>query len=184
MALLVFRILVSLIFLLTSLPKVLLWGRAPGRSVKDNIVWKRASWFDLEVTAAYHTWQVAFGYPTLLLRPCGLMVLSAVAVLNIFPPPSALGYKACFFLVMLLGGGMWTWIFNYKSPRHCVPLFVTLLALTIVTSVKDDVKGHEMLDSSSWIRTLLVRTVLPLSLGVAGGPVLKYLGRLEEEHRD
>lgn len=184
MAVLVFRVGVSIVFLLTALPKLLLWGRSPGRSIKDNIVWKRASWIDMEVTAAYHTWQVAFGYPTLLFRPLGLLLLAAVGVLNVFPPPSALGYNACFFLVMVLGGGMWTWLFNYKSPRHCVPMFVTLLAVTILTSVKDDVKGHEMLDPSSWIRTLLFRTVLPLSLGMAGGPVLKYLGRLEEEHRD
>ena len=30
----------------------------------------------------------------------------------------------------------------------------------------------------------MMRTLLPLVLGVMGGPVLKYLGKLEEEHRD
>ena len=163
MVVLIFRIGVSLIFLMTAVPKVLLWGRVPSRPLKDKIVWHKAGFIDMEVTAAYHTWQAAFGYPTLLFRPLGIVLIISVIALNVYPPPSAIGYHVCFFLVMVLGGGLWTWLFNYKSPRNCVPMFVTLLALTILTSVKEDISGAEIVNPTAWIRTL-VGTTSPPSL--------------------
>ena len=180
-----FRIAVTAIFTLTAVPKLLMWGRTPSRLVRDQLAGKRAAWLDMEVGAAAYTWKTAFGYPALLLRPVGAALLTAVVFLNVYPPPAPAGYRACFFLVMVLGGGLWTWLVNYRSPRHCVPLFATLLMLTVIASVKADVKAGEVLDpAAAWVRALLGRTVLPLVLGFAGGPVFKYLGKLEQEHRD
>ena len=180
-----FRFAVSAIFTLTAVPKLLMWGRTPARIVRDQLAAKRAAWIDMEVGAAAYTWKVAFGYPALLLRPLGAALLAAVAFLNVYPPPAPAGYRACFFLVMVLGGGLWTWLINYRSPRHCVPVFATLLLLTVLSSVKADVAADEVLaPTASWLRALLGRTVLPLLLGFAGGPIFKYLGRLEQEHRD
>lgn len=152
---LIFRIGVSMIFLMTAIPKVLHWGRFPSRILKDKIVWKKANFIDMEVTAAYHSWQAAFGYPTRLFRPIGIALIISIVTLNVFPPPSPLGYGVCFFLTMVLGGGMYTWLFNYKSARNCIPMFVTLLALTILTSVKEDITGAEIVNPNAWIRTLV-----------------------------
>jgi uncharacterized membrane protein len=130
------------------------------------------------------------------MQPFGAVMIAAVLALNVFPPPSSIGYSACFSFLIILGGGLYTWFANYGSPKHGIPAFVTLLAVTIVSSNKSDPTVQAAVsnsnsssgDSSStapaWVSTLLFRCVLPLLLGIIGGPILKYLGNIEDEHFD
>jgi hypothetical protein len=166
-------------------------GRNPSRPLKDKIARKRASWLDMEIYACSYTWKSVFGYPKILMRPFGAAMIAAVLALNIFPPPSSIGYSACFFFLVILGGGLYTWFANYGSPKHGIPAFVTLLAVTIVSSNKSDPTVQAAVSNSNtsnsgsnWVSTLLVRSVLPLVLGIIGGPILKYLGNIEDERFD
>ena len=80
----------------------------------------------MEFTAAVYTWKDVFNYPAILIRPLGFILLISVIMLNIAPPPSFYGRLSCYFYHILLGGAIYTWFINYKSPKHSFPLFFSL----------------------------------------------------------
>lgn len=148
---------------------------------------KKATWIELEVTAATYTWREAFKYPVILLRPIGVCMIIGVIVLNMAPPPLAYGKCSCMFFNTMMGGGIYTWFVNYRSPKHSIPLFLTIFFLCTLSSNTADnktnipVKGSSKVNSSSLIWNILGSTFLPLTLGFFGGPVFLKLGKMEAE---
>ena len=139
----------------------------------------------MEFTAAVYTWKDVFNYPAILIRPLGFILLISVIMLNIAPPPSFYGRLSCYFYHILLGGAIYTWFINYKSPKHSFPLFFSLLFVTIISSSSHNTPSPNAVgkksNSSSLLINLAIGTVLPLTIGFLCGPVFIKLGKVEEE---
>ena len=139
----------------------------------------------MEFTAAVYTWKDVFNYPAALIRPLGFLLLTSVVILNIAPPPSLYGRLSCYFYHILLGGAIYTWFVNYKSPKHSLPLFFSLLFVTIISSSSDNTTIPDATGKKSNIRSLLTYlafgTLLPLCVGFFCGPLFIKLGQVKKE---
>lgn len=170
-----------------AIPKLLYIGSNPSKDLRQRILLKKATWIEMDFTAAVYTWRDVFKYPAILIRPMGFVLFLSVILLNVAPPPSFYGRLSCYFYNILLGGAVYTWFINYKSPKHSIPLFFTLLLVTIVSSNDDttipNTNGKKP-NSNSPLSDLLNRSLLPLFVGFLGGHAFIKLGKMESEMKN
>ena len=133
-----------------------------------------------------YVWKEVFNYPVFLLRPIGLFMIIAVIMLNVSPPPGAYGNYSCFFFCQILGGGIYTWFINYRSPKQSILVFVCIFLLCILSS--NDITGAPANKIEVNARTpgsplskIFSAIFLPLVMGFMGGPAFLKIGKIEAE---
>lgn len=132
----------------------------------------------MEFHSAAYTWKTVFKYPLCLLRPLGAVLIISVILLNLYPPPLLYGSSCCIFYNLILGGAIYTWFVNYMSPKHSIPLFVTLFLVIILSSNNDNSPTAET-KAKSWMSDTFIGTFIPLLMGFLCGPVFLKLGKIE-----
>jgi hypothetical protein len=158
------RLLVTPLFLVSAVSKLLGVGANPSPSLKIRIRNKTASWFDLEYTAAAHTWDKEFNMPPSLMRSFGVFAMICVLALNAFPPPHKYGVYAAMGLLTIMGGGFHTYMYPYRSLRHAVPALIS--SASIILLLRDSFQsGPEF----------FLHIALPLYIGfVSASAILVY----------
>jgi hypothetical protein len=166
------------LYAVSAIPKLLLWGQNPSKELKLRITRKKATWIEMEFHSAAYTWKTVFKYPLCLLRPLGAVLIISVILLNLYPPPLLYGSSCCIFYNLILGGAIYTWFVNYMSPKHSIPLFVTLFLVIILSSNNDNSPTAET-KAKSWMSDTFIGTFIPLLMGFLCGPVFLKLGKIE-----
>jgi hypothetical protein len=169
---------VNFLYTVSAIPKLLLWGQNPSKELKLRISRKKATWIEMEFHSAAYTWKTVFKYPLFLLRPLGAVLIVSVILLNLFPPPLLYGSSCCIFYNLILGGAIYTWFVNYRSPKKSIPLFVTLLLVIILSSNNDNSPTVET-KAKSWMSDTFIGTFIPLLMGFLLGPVFLKLEQIE-----
>jgi hypothetical protein len=110
----------------------------------------------------------------------------------LYPPATTAGIYASVFLLLLLGGKLYTWTINYPSVFHCLPIIGVIKCLAIISlnnpiEVANFYPNLAGFESMSFLTLrnkvfLFYNILVPVIIGFLGGPVLKYLGRLEKQY--
>ena len=169
-------------------------GSNPTKELKNKIILKKATWIEMEFTAAAFTWIEIFNYPSIFIRPVGFVILLSVMFLNMSPPPLLYGIYSCLFYKIIMGGGIYTWIINYKSLKLSIPAFVTLLLVCILSSNTNTnmnstsgikIAADKLVQKSEhWSFNFFLGTFTPLLLGFLSGPIFQKIRKIEKEYKD
>lgn len=155
------RVFISCLFLLSAIPKMLGQGASPSLELISKIKARTASWYELEVTAAVYVWDVELKLPPSVLPMFGVVIITAILLLNLAPPPSNLGIGATIFLLAILGGGIHAWAFAYRSVKHSGAAFLSVFML-----------AAGLHDSFSFAAQRFLVVVVPIYIGFVVGSSL------------
>jgi hypothetical protein len=151
-------------------------GSSPSNALQNKILLRKGTFYDTEIIGTCFAWKSAYGYPKSLIQPLGLIIIMCVVVLYAYPIYSI---YAIYFLATLVGGKIYTFSFNYDSLGHRLPLMMVIFCLSSI-ALKDEKKTSSL--SDPWFQTYLLTMILPLTVGIMGGPVLKFLGTMETKY--
>jgi hypothetical protein len=151
-------------------------GKSPSKALQTKILLRKGTFYDTEIIGAVFAWKSAYGYPSSLIRALGMIIILCVVVLYAYPMYSI---YAIHFLATLVGGKIYTFSYNYDSLGHRIPLLMVIFCLSSL-ALKNEKKTSSL--SDPWFQTYLLTMILPLTVGIIGGPVLKYLGTIETKY--
>lgn len=165
----ILRLCITSIFALTTIPKILGIGKSPTEQEIFDAKHKITSWVELETSMSIYTWFHIFKYPEWLLTTVSAIILFSLLFMNYFPPPHWLGSLACINLLTVLGGGIYSWAFSYRSMRHTLPAFASAFQILILLKLSgDSIMGLSfevvtpMAIAFGFISGIIVRIVYPI----------------------